>query len=80
MSDLRFSPDFSPMGRPYAFIQWKGTDVCLDFYCDCGYQGHFDGYFAYRIRCVQCGKEWDTPHSVKVVPAQTTEAPTVEPI
>lgn len=36
------------------FIQWKGTDVCLDFHCPCGAHGHFDGYFAYRLRCPSC--------------------------
>ncbi len=37
------------------FIQWKGTDVCLDFYCPCGAHGHFDGDFAYNVRCPNCG-------------------------
>jgi len=36
------------------FIQWKGTDVCLDFYCPCGTHGHFDGMFAYAVRCPHC--------------------------
>jgi hypothetical protein len=36
------------------FIQWKGTDVCLDFHCPCGISSHFDGYFAYAVKC-QCG-------------------------
>jgi hypothetical protein len=37
------------------FIQWKNTAVCLDFYCPCGAQGHFDGDFAYYLRCPSCG-------------------------
>lgn len=37
------------------FIQWKGTDVCVDFICACGTQGHFDGYFAHYLRCPTCG-------------------------
>jgi len=37
------------------FIQWKGTSVCLDFYCPCGAHGHYDGDFAYNLRCPACG-------------------------
>lgn len=37
------------------FIQWKGTDLCMDFYCKCGGHSHFDGYFAYTIKCPDCG-------------------------
>lgn len=45
----------------HAFVQWKGTDVCMDFYCDCGEQSHFDGYFAYVVTCPACGQEWEMP-------------------
>lgn len=45
------------------FIQWKGTAVCLDFRCTCGYDGHctcgYDGHvdsgYAYFIECGGCG-------------------------
>ena len=37
------------------FIQWKGADVCMDFICPCGTNSHFDGFFAYRVRCRSCG-------------------------
>ena len=37
------------------FIQWKGTNVCLDFDCPCGTSSHFDGWFAYALRCAACG-------------------------
>ena len=49
------------MEPPNIFLQWKGTDACLDFYCTCGAQGHFDGYFCHRIRCGKCGKVWTLP-------------------
>ena len=42
------------------FIQYKGTDICLDFTCTCGEQGHFDGYFAYVLKC-KCGLLWEMP-------------------
>lgn len=41
------------------FIQWKGTDLCVDFTCPCGGDGHFDGMFAYSIRCPQCGAVYE---------------------
>lgn len=46
------------------FIQWKGTDVCFDFRCDCGAEGHFDGYFAYSIQCPSCGAVYEMPARV----------------
>lgn len=52
---------------PSASIQWKGTDVCLDFYCDCGAQSHFDGYFCYAIQCAQCGKIYGLRPEIKLV-------------
>jgi hypothetical protein len=50
--------------RPRAFIQWKGTDVCMDFHCECGAHCHFDGYFAYTVRCPHCAAVWEMPHTV----------------
>lgn len=50
--------------KPNAFIQWKGTDVCFDFWCECGDSGHFDGYFAYQFRCGTCGAVWAMPFTV----------------
>lgn len=49
-----------PQG-PHAFIQWKGTDVCMDFYCDCGAHCHFDGDFAYVVECPHCTSRWEMP-------------------
>jgi hypothetical protein len=48
------------------FIQWKGTDVCLDFWCPCGSGGHFDGYGAYSLRCPDCGRTFDLGQQVLV--------------
>lgn len=46
---------------PYAFVQWKGTDVCMDFHCDCGADCHFDGYFASEVKCPHCNAIWEMP-------------------
>ena len=39
---------------PYARIQWKGTDVCMDVQCVCGKHFHADGWFAHYVRCPFC--------------------------
>lgn len=43
----------------YCFIQWKGTDVCMDFHCLCGESYHIDGDFVYTIVCHECGRWYD---------------------
>ncbi len=48
----------------HAFIQWKGTDVCMDFWCDCGAHCHFDGDFAYAVKCPHCKTIWQMPSNV----------------
>lgn len=42
-------------GEPHAWIQWKGTDVCMDVYCHCGAWFHVDAQFAYHVKCPACG-------------------------
>ena len=40
----------------HAFVQWKGTNVCMDLTCPkCKSSGHVDGYFAYHVKCSACG-------------------------
>lgn len=52
----------SPAGpKPEVFIQWKGTDACFDFRCDCGWEGHYDAQFAYVVKCGGCGQLWEMP-------------------
>lgn len=45
---------FQPSERPYGWIQWKGTDVCMDVRCKCGRTGHVDADFAYHVKCSSC--------------------------
>ena len=56
--------------RPDAFIQWKGTDACLDLYCTCGEQFHFDGYFAYELTCGHCGQTYELPNTFRLNPVE----------
>ncbi|WP_159540885.1 hypothetical protein [Aeromicrobium sp. 9AM] len=53
------------------FIQWKGTEVCLDFNCACGESGHIDDMFAYFIHCPTCGAVYEM--GTQVIAKRTTE-------
>lgn len=46
------------MSGPSARIQWKGSDICLDFRCECGRERHVDGDFVYTVTCEGCGAIW----------------------
>lgn len=39
---------------PHGWIQWKGTNVCMDIYCKCGHESHIDADFAYYFKCSKC--------------------------
>lgn len=50
--------------QPSAYVQWKGTDVCMDFHCECGAFCHFDGDFAYVVQCPHCLQKWEMPSTL----------------
>ena len=37
--------------QPHGWIQWKGTNVCMDIHCKCGMLTHIDADFAYHVKC-----------------------------
>lgn len=41
---------------PSGWIQWKGTDVCMDVHCICGQSSHVDADFLYHVKCPYCGR------------------------
>lgn len=45
----------APSNGPYGWIQWKGTNVCMDIHCVCGAHQHFDGDFGYYFKMECCG-------------------------
>ena len=59
-SDLGFDLR-TKLPMTHAFIQWKGTDVCMDFRCDCGSNEHIDAMFVYFVKCHKCGTVWEMP-------------------
>lgn len=60
---------------PTNFVQWKGTDVCVDLHCTCGRSPHFDGYFLYAWRCA-CGLVWKMDDRVEMTEMPPEEAAT----
>lgn len=42
-------------GLSHGWVQWKGTNVCMDFFCKCGCHSHVDADFAYHVKCPRCG-------------------------
>ena len=49
------------------FIQWKGTEVCMDIICPCGEGLHIDAGFAYAYRCPACQKVYRLGTEVSVI-------------
>lgn len=52
---------YKDLPRPHVFLQWKGTDACFDFHCKCGAHCHFDGFFAYFVKCPHCSAVYEMP-------------------
>lgn len=65
--------DADTKSGPYGWIQWKGTNVCMDIHCRCGEHTHIDGDFAYTIRCGKCGQLYGTCANVRLLPITEEE-------
>lgn len=51
----------------HGWIQWKGTQVCMDVNCECGARLHFDEEFLYAVGCDNCGSTYAVGAYVKLV-------------
>jgi hypothetical protein len=45
--------------EPHGWVQWKGTEVCMDVHCQCGSHTHIDGLSVYHIKCKACGRVFE---------------------
>lgn len=63
----------NPRSEAGGWIQWKGTDVCVDLHCICGETGHIDGDFVYSIQCAKCGRKYATGQNIKLIELDTPE-------
>lgn len=57
--------------EPHGWIQWKGTNVCMDVHCSCGVMSHVDAEFAYFVRCPVCKQVFEVDGTVKLAPKNT---------
>ncbi len=57
----------NPPGAAHGWVQWKGTNVCMDMHCKCGHHDHFDGDFFYYYKCRKCGACYAVGQNVKLI-------------
>ena len=58
---------------PHGWIQWKGTEVCMDIHCACGEHSHVDAEFAYYVKCPKCGQIWAMGSNVRMMAVTAEE-------
>ena len=54
--------------RPYGWVQFKGTDLCMDVNCSCGKLSHIDAEFANHVICPACGREYVMDGYIPLIP------------
>lgn len=60
---------------PSAWIQWKGTDVCMDVRCTCGGFFHVDADFAYYVKCPGCLRIFATNGHIELTEVMIFDGP-----
>jgi len=76
--EFHLEEDAESVGMPRGWIQWKGTDVCMDIHCGCGAIDHVDGDFAYFVQCEYCGRIYEVSSSVKLHFVRQEKTPDME--
>ncbi len=74
LHDEVYSQDTDVEDKPHGWIQWKGTDVCIDLRCECGHHGHFDGDFFYFFECPECKRKYAVGSNVLLIPLTEEQA------
>ena len=59
---------------PCLALQWKNTDACLDFDCECGASYHFDGYFCFQVQCPKCERIYALDTNIRLVRLSNEES------
>lgn len=55
------------MNKNYrADVQWKGTNICMDFVCPCGQDSHFDGFTFGYVKCFKCGQNFELDYRIAI--------------
>lgn len=60
--------------KPHGWIQWKGTEVCMDVHCVCGEVSHVDSGFCYHVECHNCGRVYFCNGHIELI--EINEVPT----
>jgi hypothetical protein len=68
----------NPADGPHGWVQWKGTDVCIDLHCKCGFHGHYDGDFLYFWECPICHAKYALGCNVKLIELTKDQSDYVE--
>lgn len=55
------------------WIQWKGTDVCMDLHCKCGLFSHIDTEFFYAFECPNCHTKYAVGQNIKLIELDTED-------
>lgn len=63
----RIFKEDNPKSESGGWIQWKGTDVCMDIHCVCGADDHYDGQFFYFYECPSCSRVFGVGQNIKFV-------------
>jgi hypothetical protein len=56
-------------------VQWKGTDLCADFVCECDAELHVDSYGCYAVKCGVCGRVFEVSMDLKLDPVLEEAVP-----
>lgn len=59
--------------KPHGWIQFKGTNLCMDVHCKCGAHTHIDGDFLYFIKCSECGVVYELNGHIELIERQSSE-------
>jgi len=56
-----------PENGTHTFVQWQGTNVCMDFHCKCGMHMHFDTDFLFFVQCCGCNTKYIMSSYVRAI-------------
>lgn len=57
-----------------AFIQWKGSNICIDVQCECGNDNHIDNDFVYFVKCERCQNVYALDSNIRLVKIKESDA------
>jgi hypothetical protein len=65
----------NPSSESGGWIQWKGTEVCMDVHCKCGFTAHIDETSFYFYRCESCKRTYAVGQNIKLIELNPEQIP-----